>query len=94
MYLKALSLASFVIANWKTLALFVDANWSTIVKIFDTVIKAQKKFATNSDKKEWVMDTLVPAVKEFTPAQLDAMIDRVVDLTKMFGWLPAPKQLA
>jgi hypothetical protein len=90
----AAKIGSWLIANWKTVVLLIGANWETISLILDFIVKAQQTFVANSDKKQWVVDHVIPQVKEYTPDEVDAMIERLLDIAQMFKWLPPAKVVA
>lgn len=90
----AAKFTTWFLTNWKTVVLIIGANWEAILLILNAIIEAQKTYVSNADKKQWVVDWVVPQVKQYTPDQVDAMIERLLDLAQMFKWLPPAKQKA
>jgi hypothetical protein len=66
---------------------FLWSQRKLILAIIPLVLEAQRRYSMKGDRKKWVMDTL-EELKRFTPDEVDAGIDYVVQLLQAMGILP------
>jgi len=79
----------------KYLSILIPWLWSNRAAIAVAIPKiqeAQRAFASNADKKDWVLKKLLPILTDYTPAEIDTLIDGLVQFAQLVGWLPKPNK--